>query len=67
MTDMRDPGFAADDARRERIADELEGAGWPAVAEDVREGLDLDTVVERLRDIGEGDSEAVEILTWVPE
>lgn len=48
----------------ERIAEELEGAGWYAVAEDVREGVDLGVIVKRLREIGEGDSEAVEIITW---
>lgn len=60
---VREPGFAQDDARRERIADELESAGWPSVAEDVRDGWDLDVILERLHDIGEGDSEAADIIT----
>jgi hypothetical protein len=41
----------------ERLARELEDAGWPSVADDVREGVPLDTVLKRLREIGEGDGE----------
>lgn len=52
------PGFAA----RETLAVELEDAGWPSVAEDVRDGVSCETILHRLRDIGEGDSEAAEIV-----
>ena len=37
--------------KRDRIAAELEAAGWPSVADDVRDGLPLETVAERVREI----------------
>jgi hypothetical protein len=50
--------------RRDAIAAELDAAGWHAVAEDVRDGLALDTILRRLREIGEGESEASDIIQW---
>jgi hypothetical protein len=47
---------------REKLATELEAAGWPAVAEDAREGLHPETILRRLREINEGDSSAAEIV-----
>lgn len=36
---------------RNETADELEQQGWPAVAEDVREGIPKDVLMSRLEDI----------------
>ena len=47
---------------RERTARELERAEWPAVAEDVRDGLSAEEILARLRAIGEGGSDAAEIV-----
>lgn len=47
---------------RERTARELERAGWPAVAEDIRDGRSPDQVLGHLHEIGEGDSEAAMIV-----
>lgn len=44
------------------LAVELETAGWPSVAEDVRDGLSPDDVMSRLLDIGEGQSSAAAIV-----
>lgn len=52
------------DRNHTAIADELEAAGWPAVAEDVREGVPLETVLSRLAEIGEAESEAAEIIAF---
>lgn len=54
------------DPRLDRIADELEGAGWPDYAADIRAGTNLDRIIERLVDDGQADSEAFEIVTWKP-
>lgn len=54
-------------AQREEVAAELEDAGWPAVAADVRDGVDYDVILRRLREIGEGDSDAAEIIIWRPQ
>lgn len=49
----------------ERCAQELESAGWPSVAEDIRDGVSPATVARRLREIGAGDSEAYNIVAYV--
>lgn len=54
------------DSRIEQIIEELENAGWPSVADDVRDGVPLDTVVSRLYDVGLGNSAAVEIICFHP-
>lgn len=46
----------------DQLADELETAGWPSVAEDAREGLGPETILRRLSSIGEDDSDAAEIV-----
>ncbi len=48
---------------RETTARELERAGWPAVAEDIRAGLSAGQILQRLRDIGEQDGDAATIVT----
>lgn len=55
---MDDPGYTS----RLELADELDSIGWPSVADDIREGVSPDVVIERLRDIGEGDSEAAMLI-----
>ena len=46
----------------EKLAAELEAAGWPSVADDAREGVPPATLVLRLWEIGEATSEAVAII-----
>lgn len=46
----------------DKLADELAAAGWPSVADDAREGLHPETILRRLRSIGEGESDAAEIV-----
>lgn len=45
------------------LANQLEQAGWPAVAADIVAGRDPATVVADLRAIGEADSDAAAILS----
>lgn len=54
-----DPGYTL----RESIADSMEEEGWPSVADDVREGVPYETIVERLRDLDEHETaDYVELL-----
>ncbi len=46
---------------------ELEKAGWPMLAEDVEEGLSADVLLRRLRDLGEADSDAWDIIAAMHE
>jgi hypothetical protein len=48
---------------RYQLAGELEDAGWPSVAEDAREGLNPETILNRLGEIGEGNSRAAHIVS----
>lgn len=49
----------------DQVADDLEAAGWPSVADDVRDGLDPDTILSRLYAIGEDESSsAVAIVAY---
>lgn len=48
----------------DQVASDLEAAGWPSVADDVRDGLDPDTLLSRLHSIGEGDSDAADLIAW---
>lgn len=43
----------------------LEAAGWPSVAEDLRDGVSTQVVLRRLRNINEEDSEAYAIVSLV--
>jgi hypothetical protein len=49
---------------RARIAQVLDDAEWPSVAEDVRDGVDLDTVIRRIGDVMDPDEarEPIEII-----
>jgi len=55
-------GDAAERIIAAERGDVLEDKGWPELAEDVREGLALETALGRLREIGEEASEAAELL-----
>lgn len=55
---LPNPGFAI----REELACRLEDAGWPSVADDVRDGIPSDVILERLSEIGEGHSDAYQII-----
>ena len=61
---------AATDRERAEWADELarkvEEAGWPELAADVRKGVPRDVLLRRLREIGEGDSDAAQIIAEAP-
>jgi hypothetical protein len=52
-------------AQRLRLASELDAAGWPSVADDVRDGIALAVILDRLRDIGEQDSDAAAIIAII--
>lgn len=54
-----------DETRLHRIADELEGAGWPYAAKQVLDGVPLETIIGGLDSTV--DAEAIEIITWTPE
>lgn len=62
---------AAGDRERAEWAEELarkvEEAGCPEVAADVREGVPRDVLLRRLREIGEADSEAAQVIAEAPE
>lgn len=47
---------------RTTCARELEDHHWPNVADDVRDGLSVDQLLKRLREIGEEDSIAAQII-----
>lgn len=47
---------------RRDLANELRERGWDAVAEDVEDGHTPETVINRLNDIGESDSDAAELI-----
>lgn len=47
---------------RSRLVGELREAGWPAVAEDVDDGVPYDEILVRLREIGEGSTDAAELV-----
>ena len=44
------------------VQHDLRAAGWVSVADDLRDGLPAETVMSRLRSIGEGDSDAAQIV-----
>lgn len=48
------------------IIEELESNGWSAVAADLRDGISPQTVLRRLREIGEENSDAYEIVAGAP-
>lgn len=52
------------DERAEAIrrGDALRALGWPNLAADVSEGLPADAALERLREIGEGESDAAQLV-----
>lgn len=52
---------------RAEAADELDRAGWPSVAMDMRDGVPLDVIARRLRDLSEGDSDAAHIVALTEE
>ena len=53
-----------DDDRVEAIrrGDELQAQGWPSLAADVREGLCAEDALWRLRQIGEDESDAAQVI-----
>lgn len=57
-----DGGEAAERLIAAERGDALESKGWPSVAEDVREGTPLERCLTGLREIGEGDSDAAELI-----
>lgn len=59
---MTYPHLTPDDWSRARVVRELQDEEWWAVAEDVADGLALDTVLNRLTEIGEDESSATEII-----
>lgn len=52
---------------RERAAIELDEAGWPSVAQDLRAGIPATTIARRLRDIGEEGSPAYLIVSEIDD
>lgn len=52
---------------RAEVALELRDAGWPAVAEDVAEGVPAERILRNLRAIGEGDTDAAAIVAAIYE
>lgn len=54
--------YAAREILRETLACKLEDAGWPSVAADAREGVHPETILARLHSIGEGYSDAADIV-----
>lgn len=47
-------------SEREQVAERVDEAGWPAVADDIRSGTDLDTVRRRCREtLSENECEAL--------
>lgn len=52
---------------RWEAADELREAGWPSVADDVEAGLPQTAILNRLRDIGEDDTDAAAIVASIYE
>lgn len=47
---------------RATLARALREAGWPSVAEDVHDGVPLETILSRLTDIGEDESDAYGLI-----
>lgn len=45
----------------------LVDAGWPSVAEDVTDGVPIETILRRLREIDEESSEAYEIVSMLDD
>lgn len=59
-------GAAAERLIASERGDALEGAFGPALAEDVREGRALEAALDALRELGEGDSDAADLIRgWI--
>lgn len=54
-------------AVRERLTDELRDVGWPSVAEDVVDGVPLNTIISRLTSIDEIASDAFWLVSEASE
>lgn len=52
-------------AIRARVAKAMREAGWVSVAEDVEDGVAFGLIERRLREIGEGRSEAAQIIAYL--
>jgi hypothetical protein len=64
LMDYRDPALDERQFGVTRAIIELHKAGWPSVADDLEDGVPPETVLRRLREIGEGDSDASYIVGY---
>lgn len=51
-----------DRAQAIKRGDELQALGWPNLAADVRAGLPAEDALRRLSEVGEGESDAAQVI-----